>query len=148
MADFDWVTSRLAVGGAVDSLYDARKVASAGVTHVLCLRSNTEDEAPLWAKLKIDYGANPAKDDGEKKPVEWFEESLEFIFGALMSDSIHKVLVHCKSGINRAPSTVYAALLAFGLEPDEAMEMVKRARPEAELAYARDAERAVDELGY
>lgn len=154
MADFDFVTSRLAVGGAVESLYDARKIEAAGITHVLNLRAGDKhpedltDEAPWFASLGMTYATNPTHDDGQPKDAEWFEESLEFVCEALTSCPEHKVLVHCKSGINRGPSTVYAVLLSWGLDKECAMELVTDARPEAEARYAKDAEKAIKELGY
>ncbi len=154
MADISFVTGRVALGGSVDSLYDARKIASAGITHVLNLRAgdkHPEDitaEAPWFAQLGVTYGSNPTHDDGKKKDSEWFEESLEFIAQALGSCPEHKVLVHCAEGINRSPSTVYAWLLSLGFDKKAAIKIVIAARPEAKVNYAKDAEAAVKALGF
>jgi protein-tyrosine phosphatase len=59
-----------------------------------------------------------------------------------------KLLIHCKEGLNRSPSTAYAILQAWGTPAKDALEHVKEARPEAKLAYQKDADRAVKSLGY
>jgi len=153
VADLSWVTGRLAIGGKVESLYDAKKIAAEGVTHVLNLRAgdkkpeHVSDEAPWWAQANVAYALNPTHDDGEKKPKEWFQKSIEYAFDVL-SKSGTKLLIHCKEGFNRSPSTAYAILQAWGTSAKDALAHVKEAKPEAELAYKADADRAVKALGY
>ena len=52
--DMNWVTTRIAVGGAIESLYDARKIAAEGITHVLNVRTN-QDEVPYIMKVGLQY---------------------------------------------------------------------------------------------
>jgi protein tyrosine phosphatase (PTP) superfamily phosphohydrolase (DUF442 family) len=99
MADFDWVTSRIAVGGSIDSLYDARRIAAAGITHVLNVRTD-QDEVPLVHKAGMTYSSNPSKKKDEAvKPPGWFKSSFDIIFGCL-ADPGTKILVHCENGEN------------------------------------------------
>jgi dual specificity phosphatase 3 len=50
-----------------------------------------------------------------------------------------KMLVHCHMGINRGPSGAMAVLLDRGIDPVQAFDMVRTARPEAAIYYAMDA---------
>lgn len=154
MADISFVTDRLAVGGAVESLFDARKIAAKGITHVLNLRmgdknpEHVTDEVEWWHKAGVAYANNPTHDDGEKKPAEWFKSIIDFVFGALTASPENKVFIHCKEGINRSPSGAYACLQAWGTSAGDAEQHVMEARPVAELLYAKDADRAIKQLGY
>lgn len=159
MADYDWVTRRLAVGGSIDSLYDARKIAADGVTHVLNLRHSEgddekdEDGENDWVqKVGMCYAANPTEDDDvstDPKPPTWFGASYDFIMAAL-SRPCTKILVHCQEGKNRAPSTVYFWLRAMGWKRDDAFDCVAAARPKAgkNMRWNDDADAAVKALGY
>ena len=42
-------------------------------------------------------------------------------------------------GINRGPSLGYAVMLAQGWDPVDALDTIRRARPQAYVAYAEDA---------
>ena len=110
-----------------------------GVTHVLDVRVEWDDSAFLarWAPgivvrhLGID-------DAGQQVPAVWFDEGTSFALAALARPGT-VVLAHCHAGINRGPSMGYAILLAQGVDPVEAFHLVKRGRPQAEVAYALDA---------
>jgi protein tyrosine phosphatase (PTP) superfamily phosphohydrolase (DUF442 family) len=147
MADFDWITSRIAVGGSIDSLYDVRKIAAAGVTHILNTRTN-QDEVPMVFKVGLQYAANPTKDRDEKtKPAGWFKSSFDIIFGCL-ADPGAKILVHCQGGQNRSASTVYFFLRAIGLDKKTSTNMITDARPDATMDWNNDAEIALTRLGF
>lgn len=154
MPDISWVTDRLAVGGAPESLYDVRKIAAQGVTHCLNLRAgdnkpeHVTDEIPWWQAAGVAYLNNPAHSDGEKKDAEWFAKSIDFVLGALLKEPKAKVFIHCNSGTNRSPSTAYAVIMAWGDTAKQAEAEVMEARPKAELTYKKDADRAMKALGY
>ena len=61
-----------------------------------------------------------------------------FIQDAL-ADPEAKVLVHCHMGINRGPSLAFAALLASGWDPVDAIDRIRQVRPIAAVGYAEDA---------
>jgi len=153
VADLSWVTDRLAVGGAIESLADARTLAAKGVTHVLNLRAGDKhpehisDEAPWLEKAGIAYALNPTHDDDEKKPPEWFQRSIDHAFSVLAKPG-NRLLLHCQLGIARAPSAAYAILRAWGTSAKDAERHVREARPRASLKYQKDADRAVKSLGY
>jgi protein-tyrosine phosphatase len=67
---------------------------------------------------------------------------------ALVADPENKILIHCKDGSNRAPSTAVACLMALGAPLEHAVEHVQEARPEAKMRYNNDAVKAIKALGY
>jgi hypothetical protein len=98
-----------------------------------------------WADCGISgYLFNPAADDGQPKPVDWFQRSLRFAMPILARPG-WIVYVHCYDGINRGPSTAYAILRAQGLSPWQARLLIDFNRPidVAGLRYAGDAEKAL-----
>lgn len=146
--DYNFVTSRIAVGGSIDSLFDARKIASDGITHVLNVRTS-QDEVPFIQKAGMSYASNPTKDeDTKKKPTSWFRQSADIISGALAQQSA-KVLVHCQGGMNRSPASIYFFLRSLGLKKDLVTQLIVDARPQAKtMDYLDDAEDALNELGF
>jgi len=147
MADFDWITSRIAVGGSIDTLYDARRIAAAGITHVLNVRTD-QDEVPLVHKAGMTYSSNPSKKKDEQvKPPGWFKSSFDIIFGCL-ADPGTKILVHCEGGENRSASTVYFFLRAIGLSRKTSEKIITDARPKATMDWNDDAEIALQSLGF
>lgn len=149
MADFDWVTSRVALGGSIESLYDVRKIAAAGITHILNVRTD-QDEVPWVLKVGLQYASNPTKDKDEKpKPASWFNGSADIIRAALHTPDA-KILVHCQEGLNRAPGSVYFFLRTIGLEPKLCEKLITDARPKTKgnMVWNGDAEDALKELGY
>lgn len=147
MADFSFFTGRLATGAAVNDEADVVSLIQGGVTHVIDCRSEFDD-APLFvAHPEIHYLWNGTNDDGQRKPPEWFQKSIEFALDAL-SKPYTKVYAHCAAGINRGPSTAYAILLATGLDSTTAEGLIRARRPQVGLAYKADAQAAVEVLGY
>ena len=156
MADISWITERLCIGGAVESLFDAREIAAEGVTHVLSLRmgdknpSHVEDEEKWWKQIGgVKFLNDPAHDDGRAKSTKWFKMAIDFAFEALLSKPTNKVLIHCKQGEHRSPAVAYAILRAWGTNAEDAQGHVEEARDEADVEeYQADAEKALKVLGY
>lgn len=147
--DYDWVTSRIALGGEINSIYDVRALAADGVTHILNVRT-TQDEVPYVMKVGLQYASNPTRDrDTKEKPPGWFKSSMDVILGALQ-DPDAKIYVHCERGENRGPSTVYFFLRALGLSKDMSTGLITDARKQAKgaMRYNDDAERALKDLGF
>lgn len=153
MADLSWITSRLAVGGAVESLRDAREIQALGVTHVINLRAGDKhpehvtDEVALWHQIKMEYLLDPTHDDRKPKDAGWFGRAIEYALRVLLVPG-GRLLVHCKDGVHRSPAIAYAIVRAFGDFSDDAWAEIKKARPEAQPTYRKDADRAVRALGY
>jgi dual specificity phosphatase 3 len=154
MADFNFVTQRLATGAAINDDADARALVNAGITHVVDCRAEFND-ATLLLPYGIEYLYNGTDDDGQPKTAAWFQTSILFVQRALghhwaAHDKHHmtRVYVHCAAGLNRGPSTLYAVLRAWGLTATQTTDLIRAARPQATLRYVPDAERALTELGW
>lgn len=147
MADFTFVTSRIATGAALNDASDVDAIVAAGITAVIDLRDDFDDGRLLAAHPAIIYCWNPTPDDGQPKPPEWFDKSLTFALPILARPHT-KVLAHCSAGINRGPSTAYAVMVALSFPPAVAERMIRNARPIVGLAYAVDAQLAATSLGY
>jgi len=119
------ITDRLLLGSRPQTVADYAKLQAAGVSHCLNV-CETADPTPIPAGLwHLD---NPQPDDGAPKPAVWFRESIQFAFHCL--DAAGYVLyAHCFDGYFRGAVTVYAILRAFGLSREQALAMIRLARP-------------------
>ena len=121
---------------AVSQLNDWR---SAGVTHVLDCRIEYSDERLVRQHApEISYLHLGVDDDGGEQQQAWFDAGVAWVQAAL-ADPHNNVLVHCHMGVNRAPSMVFAVLLAAGWDVREALDRIVAARPIAAVLYASDA---------
>ena len=94
---------------------------------------------------KIAYCYDGVADDGQPKDTSWFEKAWTFADPEFERGGV--VLAHCAAGQNRGPSMAYFLLRAhFGMERDEAFNLIKERRPVAQMIYRDDADRALDEL--
>jgi protein-tyrosine phosphatase len=110
-----------------------------GVTDIVDLRSEASDERFVKRHApSVTYHYLPTDDDGEQQPDAWFDAVVNAGLGAL-SEPNRVVLYHCHMGVNRAPSAVFALLLALGHRASEALGMIRDARPVAAALYAPDA---------
>jgi hypothetical protein len=147
MADFSFVTARLATGAALAGPEDVAALVAAGVTHVIDCRAEFDD-APLFAAApELSYLWDGTDDDGQPKPPAWFSKGIVFALDAL-SHRHHKVLCHCAAGVNRGPSMAAAVMMASGWTKDQAEQQIRAARPQVGLAYLADAAGSVAALGY
>jgi len=143
VANAHFVTSFLAVGG--DLAYDdalavqqsVELVVDGGVTHILDVRQEADDSA-WWASVDgISYLWAGIDDAGQRVPAVWFDHITRWALDAIADGGV--VLTHCHMGINRGPSAGYAALLALGWDPVDALAAIRAARPIANVWYAEDA---------
>lgn len=131
MLDFDFITERVAVGGAIITRENFEGVLRAGVTHIIntqlefddrTLRRGGDHEADiLWL---------PLDDDLLPKPAEAFMTGVRYALQALEEPKA-RVLIHCASGIHRAPMLALALLRVQGLGRREAMALLQARRPQA-----------------
>jgi protein-tyrosine phosphatase len=145
VANANFVTDFLAVGGDLDmfdgwlAIRQAIDLVRVGrITHILDVRQEWDDER-FWAGVEgLTYHWDGIDDAGQRVPAEWFDGISAWARAALDEPDAH-ILVHCHMGINRAPSAVFAILLALGWEPVAALEAIRTARPIAFVGYAEDA---------
>jgi predicted protein tyrosine phosphatase len=124
---FQWVTPRLAMGGALSPEELPRLVGVHGVTHVVDLRSEGRDDEALLAVHGVKLLHLPTA-DGTAVPQKLLDEGVAWVQGALSEGA--RVLVHCEHGIGRSALLVLCVLVAEGCAPLEAMVRAKRVRPE------------------
>ena len=141
----NFVTARLATGGALTAAADVDVLVQSGVTHVIDCRVEFDDGQLLAQRLRYLY--DPTEDDGQAKPPTWFGPGISFALQALSLPG-YRVYVHCAAGVNRGPSMCYAIMRALGWEASEALKTVKAGRPVAMVRYSRDADAALLALGY
>lgn len=138
--DYQWVTDRIAVGSAVSSPSHVRALVADGISHVLDCRLAPDSQA-LYLGTMIVYRRNGVADDGRPKPDEWFFGGIEFVAEALKRPWT-RALVHCRFGMSRSPTMVYAILRTQGMPESEAKSRISGARAVARVTYPDDAERA------
>lgn len=148
MADFSFITGRLATGAAISSTDDLAQLQAAGINGVIDCRAEFDD-GPLFAGWPgTAYLWAPTADDGQHpKPVPWFQAGISFAL-PLLAQPGRKVYAHCAAGVNRGPSMASAILMALGFTESQARAMITAARPQVGLAYIDDAAAAVAALGY
>ncbi len=147
MADFDMITNRVATGAALNGPADVAAILAAGLNVVVDARIEFND-GPLFAGTPgIRYLWNPTADDGQPKPVEYWQRTLSFALPWLVGPH-NKVYLHCAAGINRGPSNALCLLVAQGLSPTLAHNLIVTARPQAQIRYESDAVAACKALGY
>jgi hypothetical protein len=149
VADFGFVTSRLATGAAITDPADVQALVAAGVTHIIDCRDDFNDAPLLADNPAISYLWNGVPDDGNPATHgdAWFGKSLGFALPALASPHT-RVYCHCAAGVNRGPSTAFAIMLASGFTPSDAESTIRAARPVVGLAYKMEAIASVTSLGY
>ena len=131
MADFKFVTNRLAIGGAIGTIENMREVARAGISHVVNMQREFDDRA-ISGGAGVEILWIECEDDFLPKPPELFWDGVLFTLEA-MQDPAARVLYHCAAGIHRSPMMLLAVLRALGYETEHAMELIGAARPEAEF---------------
>jgi protein-tyrosine phosphatase len=144
LANAHFVTDQLAVGGDFDTFDEERAVRQVrelvelGLTHVIDVRLEWDDtEFVAQVAPEISYLHDGIDDIGQQVPGEWFDGLTSWALAAL-EDQDAKLLVHCHMGVNRAPSSGLAILLALGWELVDALDAIRSARPIAFIAYADD----------
>lgn len=147
MADYNWVTNRVATGAAITSEDDVQQLIRDGVSHIIDNRLEFDDTTILASHSEIAYLYNGVADDGQPKSNEWFQKAIEFALSAL-SRPHTKCYSHCAAGVSRGPSIAYAILLAQGIDINTAENLIRQRRPQVTISYKLDAQRAVRELGY
>ncbi len=109
-----------------------------GITHIVDLRGEWNDDqfvaeySPLVA-----YHWLGTHDSGGHQTDEWYEDGLEVYRSVRAADGC--AMVHCHMGINRGPSMGFRWLLEAGIDPVEALDLIRGARPIAGIIYADSA---------
>lgn len=124
---FNFVTERIAVGGGIASKADVDQIVAAGITHVIDMRAEFDDDTLKDSRITILW--LPQVDNGEMRPPGHYRKGIQFAFPAL-SLANTKIFPHCSAGLNRGPTMCYALLRAFGFQQSEAIARIRAARPD------------------
>ena len=138
--DVSAVRPWLAIGGRPDATLMAWRNNNNNrrITHVV--NALERDEEPAVAEA---YGDNilklNLKDDGDdRRFAALLPEVVAFVRRARAADPDAMVYVHCKSGVNRAPSLAMALLIALDRATFvEALAAVRAARPSCRPKYVQ-----------
>jgi len=146
MTDYQFVTDRLALGGAIGTPENMREVAQAGITHIVNMQLEFDDHA-IAGDSKIQILWNGCDDDFLPKPSGLFWKGVLFTLEALR-DPQAKVLFHCAAGIHRSPVMLLAVLRVLGFELDTAMGRILAVRPQSDFpgVYLESVEEFVREF--
>jgi len=98
------------------------RLRAAGITHVVALGDAVPEAAAQVRGLRL-----PMSDEGESDLWEVVANAAPFIDGARAAGG--RVLVLCNQGVNRSPALIAAYLVASGVAPQRALELLSQARP-------------------
>jgi hypothetical protein len=131
-----FVTERLAFGGKCKLPRHIERLRSIGITHVIDLRRHHVKTLRIFRTLSL-----PCKDDGRPRPRRFYRDALAFYRKAMLQPRT-KVFVMCHGGRRRSATMTYFLLRASGVNPREAGNTIRRARPGAQIvrAYAKSGE--------
>jgi len=116
-----------------------------GIHYAINMRDEYDDAANGIALQNYCY--LPTIDDTAPS-LEHLQKGVQFIHEAIRGEG--KVYIHCAGGIGRAPTMALAYLISTGLSLEEAIALIKRARPfinimPPQLEVLRDFERMIHE---
>jgi protein-tyrosine phosphatase len=139
---------RIAVGGGIWTPYNMSSVAGEGITHIIDMQVEFDDEQLGPEEYGIKVLWNKTEDDFDEKPAHLFAEGVGFATAAL-EDPTAKVFIHCAAGVHRAPMMALAVLGSMGWTVDDAMDLIELRRPVADFAevYVRSVEKFLDGKG-
>jgi hypothetical protein len=123
IARYSRVTPHLYVGPQYGR-HGKRRLEWLGITASINLREEFDDAAHGLAFAS--YCHLPTEDDAAPTLAD-LERGISFIREALGTGG--KVYIHCAGGVGRAPTMAAAYLISEGLKRDEAIALIRRARP-------------------
>jgi protein-tyrosine phosphatase len=142
--DLHWVTARLALGAAVWTARNMRRLAGEGITHVVSLQSEFDDRA-IAEGSGIEVHWAPFEDDLQEKPPEVFRGPVAFARAAWRIPG-SKIYFHCAQGVHRSPMVMLAFLVSEGMSLENARRLIERGRPYARFpdAYVNSVRRFLE----
>ena len=123
LARFSRITPQVWVGPQY-RWWGKRALERQGLTAGVNLRIEYDDAAHGLALTN--YCHLPTVDDAAIAP-EHFDKGVNFIRDQVAQGG--KVYIHCKAGVGRAPTMAAAYFIAEGMTTDEAINLIKQARP-------------------
>ena len=116
-----WITQQLAIGYAPHSQADVDAIKAQGIAAVLNLCAECYDLHEIEAAAGLEVHWLPIADEDAPEPGE-AQQALEWLDSILAQNK--KVLVHCRFGIGRTGTLVFAWMLKQGYAQDDALDML------------------------
>jgi len=120
----DFIIDRLAIGDLSDAK-NKTMLLECGVTAILNVAKEAqyEPDANYFDYYKVSI------DDGQAMDFSHLTEAVDFIHSRIRNG---KVMVHCLMGVSRSSTIVLCYLHECGFSLREAMNLIKKKRPEAQ----------------
>lgn len=134
--DITWLDEeeRIGVGGGIWNSANMEKVAKLGITHIIDMQIEFNDNQLGPDEYGIKVLWNPTDDDFLAKPADLFQRGVDFALEALAGTDT-KVFIHCAAGVHRAPMMALAVLCILKeMSVDDARELIEDKRPVADFA--------------
>jgi protein-tyrosine phosphatase len=123
--NWSWLTPSLAVGGRLAPELTSRLLAEFGISHVVDLRSEAQDDPASFREHGVELLALPT-DDHCAVSEAMLETGVDWVIDRLAQGG--RVYVHCEHGIGRSVLLAWCVLVALGEPPRTALENIKAAR--------------------
>ena len=120
----DFILDRLAIGDLSDAKNE-EILKNSGITAILNVAQEAHPDPDL---SKFDY-YKVSIDDGQAMDFSHLSDAVEYIHTRIRRG---KVLVHCLMGVSRSSTIVLCYLHECGFSLREAMNLIKRKRPDAQ----------------
>ncbi len=124
--NFDWIDDRLAVGGRFPMEAAEQLARREGIAAIVDLRVEERDDEAALRVHGLEFLHLPTEDCCAIAP-RMIDDGVNWIRARL--DVGRRVLIHCEHGIGRSALLALCTLVAGGIEPLDAMNRVKAARP-------------------
>jgi protein-tyrosine phosphatase len=122
----DWIDERLAVGGSFPMEAAEHLARLEGVGAIVDLRVERRDDEATLTRHGLEFLHLPTEDCRAIAP-KMIDDGVEWVRARV--DRGTRVLIHCEHGIGRSALLALCTLVAGGLDPLEAMNRLKAARP-------------------
>jgi protein-tyrosine phosphatase len=122
----DWIDERLAVGGSFPMEAAEHLARLEGVGAIVDLRVERRDDEATLTRHGLEFLHLPTQDCCAIAP-KLIDDGVEWVRARV--DRGTRVLIHCEHGIGRSALLALCTLVAGGLDPLEAMNRLKAARP-------------------
>src|SRR5262249_29571800 len=129
--NFDWIDGRLAVGGCFPMEAAEQLAKREGFGAIVDLRVETRDDEETLQVHGLEFLHLPTQDCCAIAP-RMIDDGVEWVRARLERGT--RVLIHCEHGVGRSALLALCTLVAGGLQPLDAMNRLKTARPVASPA--------------
>lgn len=124
--NFDWIDERLAVGGRFPTEAAEQLARREGIGAVVDLRVEARDDEATLRVHGLEFLHLPTEDACAIAPG-MIDDGVDWVRARL--DRGTRVLIHCEYGIGRSALLALCILVSGGIEPLDAMNRIKTARP-------------------